>query len=183
MSPLPWLYSSSHIYDTIKIDRKYASGSTEINNDCESNLSKSSPFSINHLNSRLRSNSIDYIPNLKDRLHLLYKKNNSLNSLRLRNLNQAQLNDLYSKNNYFQYNCFSYVNSNQNDKFNMAKICQKRKKGIKQKSIRSKAKSKKINVPNISDINIIDKYSRMFFPSLFLIFNLIYFVSLFKILI
>jgi hypothetical protein len=41
-------------------------------------------------------------------------------------------------------------------------------------SLQFKAKEIKKILPNIQDINIIDKYSRLLFPILFLVFNLFY---------
>ena len=42
------------------------------------------------------------------------------------------------------------------------------------RSIRYKAKEIKKIIPSVRDINIIDKYSRLMFPSLFLLFNVYY---------
>ncbi len=42
------------------------------------------------------------------------------------------------------------------------------------KSLRAKAKEMKNIIPTLKDINIIDKYSRLMFPTLFLVFNICY---------
>lgn len=41
-------------------------------------------------------------------------------------------------------------------------------------SVKERAKSLKVKIPKVQDVNTIDKYSRFLFPSLFVLFNLCY---------
>ena len=136
---------------------------------------------MRQLNSKSKQKSVDHIPNLKNRLPRFNNSTNNLNNFRLRNLNQAQFKDHYSNDVYYQYNsqemsnCLPYLSANGIEKFQMAKMNRQQEAERKKwKSFRYKAKTIKKIIPSVTDINIIDKYSRILFPSLFLLFNIVY---------
>ena len=154
MSPLPWLYN----YNTVDLDNIEIDQTTQIN---EENYYSTTSGQV------LKKPS----PSLPIRSHNLIKKRSIKRatlfggSKKIIRTNSRQ--EVYNSNN------LKPVNNNIDDfdkTIKLNNIQAGRKKPI-WNTLRYKAKN---ILPTVRDINIIDKYSRVIFPSLFLLFNICY---------
>ena len=157
-SPLPWLYNfnDAELTEIDHVKEHHSSQQLEDNYYAPTNSQTFKRTSLARSNSLLKNRSI--------RRQALYsgKKMAKLNNQNCKqdgiNLNSFNLNNINNNNNNY-------------DEINKLSRHQSVRKKRIWHSLRYKAKN---ILPTVRDINIIDKYSRMIFPSLFLIFNICY---------
>lgn len=150
LSPLPWLYNNNYNSEPRDSDNPRSS-----RNNSHSRYANEDIESIQPVNKRPYS---DTRKNLKQRAN-----RRSHPHKKLRAVKNFDDENLYAKANGI--NKFS-----NNPRLTYRQTQQKRI----WRSIRYKAKEIKKIIPSVRDINIIDKYSRLMFPSLFLLFNVYY---------
>jgi hypothetical protein len=184
MSPLPWLYAGANNFSKGK------------------NKNHSESFVLNELSGKKDyENYISSALSLNKQVKLR-KKNSSLNQININNsrssLNKQPANHKNSSKTHHRRHhhhhhhhhhrhhrhdssSSNFVNndySNINGSIKSSSLINfdntdKSKKGI-WNSISYTAREVRRILPNVKDINIIDKYSRLAFPSLFLLFNVCY---------
>lgn len=172
MSPIPWLVSNQYREDFKNAmlkqnnsinDNKLGENYNEDNDD-HSLMEYETSF-----NNQVTNGNPNYdFMNRNTRHNSYYRKKMPYN------------NTIYTKASSLKYASSSY-NNHKNKSLKKTCFLHRRKKTPDRlwDSLQFKAKEFKRILPKVHDINIIDKYSRLIFPILFLFFNLCYWIFYF----
>jgi hypothetical protein len=167
-SPLPWLYNTTTNIDDIDIDSRSPQETDEIAYFGPASSSSHRTHSSKMMSNSNSSTSFNMRPNVKNRLNKVNKRQVMFaGNKKVIRVNSRQ--DIVYKSNNLN-NSINPPDDFDNNSIRLNSIQRTKKKQMWNK-LRYKAKN---ILPFVRDINIIDKYSRTIFPSLFLLFNVCY---------